>query len=280
MKSPAPWLAVGNVPPREVSGARRECHHAAQIVVAACISFLPKKPDDSHTSLEWIGGLSALAGGVVAARPPFRVALRLRDLALLLLKPDETVVSQYSLAGNTLAGGYRWLRQQVEDAGLDPNQLTSARHFTIPGHPVEEGGVFATDSRFLEEMNRYYSNSALVFGGLLASTPAASPVRCWPHHFDIATLINEGGTRTIGVGLSPGDENYDEPYYYVTPYPYPEGELPILPAGRWHRKGWTGAVLTATEICQVHEAESQRGRVMEFLDSAVAACRSMNTSLS
>jgi hypothetical protein len=44
------------------------------------------------------------------------------------------------------------------------------------------------------------------------------------HHFDLATLTtlparNADATGYVGVGLSPGDEYYDEPYFYVSVYP-------------------------------------------------------------
>ena len=54
----------------------------------------------------------------------------------------------------------------------------------------------------------------------------ATPVRCWPHHFDIATLLNIGqeNLQSIGIGLSPGDSNNREPYFYVTMWPYPDVE--------------------------------------------------------
>ena len=58
---------------------------------------------------------------------------------------------------------------------------------------------------------------------------------CWPHHFDIATLVKlEDGqpanARSIGVGVSPGDEYYAQPYVYVSPWPrFDAGKLPDLP---------------------------------------------------
>lgn len=79
--------------------------------------------------------------------------------------------------------------------------------------------------------------------------PRASAVRVWPHHFDIATLItlDDGDAeraRSVGVGLSPGDGGIPQPYFYVTPWPYPESKFgPKLPwNGYWHSKGWFGAV--------------------------------------
>lgn len=66
--------------------------------------------------------------------------------------------------------------------------------------------------------------------------PGPSPVRCWAHHFDIATYVGlEVGdpelARAVGVGLSPGDASYEQPYFYVNPWPRPDpGALPRLPA--------------------------------------------------
>ena len=79
--------------------------------------------------------------------------------------------------------------------------------------------------------------------------------------------------RSIGVGFSPGDGSYDQPYFYVTPWPYPDTEdLPPLAVGaHWHRTGWTGAVLTAERLISVPFAEQQR-TAREALDRAVAAC--------
>jgi hypothetical protein len=108
-------------------------------------------------------------------------------------------------------------------------------------------------------------------------------VRCWPHHFDIATLIEfappQGGDsgRSIGVGLSPGDSSYPEPYFYVTPWPYPnDPPLPDLAArGEWHTEGWLGAVLTAPSVIAAGSAEAQAQCVDEFVESALKACREL-----
>ncbi|HEY9621236.1 MAG TPA: hypothetical protein V6C78_12745 [Crinalium sp.] len=70
----------------------------------------------------------------------------------------------------------------------------------------------------------------------------------------MATLITLPNTqsdesKTVGVGLSPGDQSYSEPYWYVSPYPYPElSSLPVLDIGFWHTDHWVGAVLTASQV--------------------------------
>ena len=105
-------------------------------------------------------------------------------------------------------------------------------------------------------------------------------MRCWPHHFDVASLITlDAGAdaeeaRTIGVGFSPGDGSYDQPYFYVTPWPYPEADdLPSLAGGaHWHTEGWIGAVLTAERVISV-PADGQRRAIGQALEGGVAACR-------
>ena len=91
----------------------------------------------------------------------------------------------------------------------------------------------------------------------------------------MATLVKVEGNpdpelaKSIGVGLSPGDETYPEPYYYVTPWPYPEREkpLPDLPAGEWHTVGWTGAVLHYRDLVAL-PAEQQETIAKRFLKEA------------
>ncbi len=98
----------------------------------------------------------------------------------------------------------------------------------------------------------------------------APPVRCWPHHFDLDTLVTVAPGRTCGVGFSPGDDYYDEPYFYVSLFPAPDAAtLPRLGSiGHWHTKNFTAAVATARRIV---DAEHQGGEVERFLRAASAA---------
>ena len=130
----------------------------------------------------------------------------------------------------------------------------------------------------MENLAAWFHNADLVIKSVIQSTHGSSPVRCWPHHFDIASLItldpdvDAEQARSIGVGLSPGDGSYDQPYFYVTPWPYPAVQtLPALGSfGAWHTEGWTGAILTAETIIPSADQETV---VREFLRDAIGACR-------
>jgi hypothetical protein len=119
-----------------------------------------------------------------------------------------------------------------------------------------EGGIFSPEWDVDErrELAMYYTGADKVLRALAAEFPGAVGPRCWPHHFDYALLMKlDAGTqenaRSVGLGMSPGDQYYDQPYFYSTPWPYPKGSLPPLPKpASWHTQEWTGAVLRASDL--------------------------------
>jgi hypothetical protein len=66
-------------------------------------------------------------------------------------------------------------------------------------------------------------------------------VQLWPHGFDfsIEWFPKKNGEQ-IGVGISPGHDQYKSPYLYVNPYPFEEKMLKQpLDMGIWHTAGWS-----------------------------------------
>jgi len=282
--SPSPgWLQVGERAPTDLVDARLQLHWAAQLVSAVGTTLLPAAADDSHTNLEWLAAPGLLAGRLTADAPRCRAALRVTDLRLYLLNEGGAAIAEHALHGMTVDQGIVWLEQEIAAFWQHPlPKPLRRRQFDLPDHGVGRGGQFCTpDAAAFAELGRWYANADGVLGSLVERTRNASPVRCWPHHFDIATLVtlergrNSAPARTIGIGLSPGDATYAEPYWYVTPWPYPdEPNLPTLDGGgEWHRTGWLGAVLTGSKIVANPSAEGQARLVNAFLGSAVDACR-------
>jgi hypothetical protein len=273
--SESSWSRVGDLAPKGLTDARLQLHHAVQIAVSGAISYLESRSDDSHTALAWSTQLCALETELVAPARPFRIGVRIEDLTLLAIGGPGTVTSSFELSGRTVAEAHAWLSAIAAESGLDPRALTSRKHYTIPDHRVGHGAPFSTGSGAeLHELTRYWSNASAILEVFRRATPGASEVRTWPHHFDIATLITPPGSNpgTIGVGQSPGDESYDEPYWYVTPSPrpVPRDLPPLAGGGHWHADGWFGAVLPASEFVS---ATDQRAQVKRFIASAVDGCR-------
>jgi hypothetical protein len=154
----------------------------------------------------------------------------------------------------------------------------------LPPHPYGSGEPFkAGDADALAELARWFDNGSLFANAVRERTAGASPVRCWPHHFDIATLItidaNESDpekARAIGFGLAPPDKDYDEWYFYTAPWPIPapEGLTALDGEGQWHTTGWVGSVLPAQRITD-GSARDQAEQVAAYVASAVPATRQL-----
>jgi len=246
-------------------------HHALQPVSAVGRSLLPAADDDGHTSLEWLDERGCLAGCPIPVAAPFRAALQPAPLALLVLVEDAPF-ARLPLAGRTGEEAAAWLAERLVDAGADPGRLDFRVPHPLPEHPVKEGVRFAPpEDGSLDELARLFADADGLLRETAATWPGATPVRIWPHHFDAGVVLPLGPqdgeqARSIGAGLSPGDETIPEPYFYVTPWPPPPtGSLPSLPAGgRWQREGWLGAALTATELVD-GAAEGQEARARAFV---------------
>ena len=190
------------------------------------------------------------------------IGLRVPDLTLTASGGER-----FALVGNTLAQAMAWADQRFE-AG----KPIHARDYDMPESPIKRGERFIGHPAQLAELARWYDLGLDALAKATASATRATSIRIWPHHFDMGAIIYldaTGDHRQIGVGLSPGDGSYAEPYFYVTPYPIAnDASFADLPSGVWRRDGWTGAVLRGSEIVGGADPHA-------FLRAAVAAARSV-----
>lgn len=265
--------------------AREQLHHAAQPVSVLARCLLPAREDDSHTNFEWLADVQALATERLDAASRLRAAIRPRDMNLLLLSGEKQIVNRYALAGKNLTQALSWLKTQGAVHGFDTAAVSLKTPYEIPEHPITAGRPFALDdAAAFVQLGHLYHNADLLLRALARDLKiAASPVRCWPHHFDIATLItieaheDPERAKSIGAGMTPGDGSYNDPYFYVSPWPYPNRDNPELPAlkggGHWHTEGWFGAVLSISDIDLFTPAATQVAQIQDFFNAAVNACR-------
>jgi len=86
-------------------------------------------------------------------------------------------------------------------------------------------------------------------------------VHLWPDHFDFSIeWFTQNKDEQIGTGISPGDEQYPEPYLYMNPYPFNKNiENENLPIGNWHTSGWNGIKVEWKEMLKLPlEGASQK----------------------
>ena len=277
------WKTLGAVAPTDLVEARNQLHHAAQVVASAGISFLASTPDDSHPNFGWQESLGTLLGRFIpSANAHF--GLRVADLSLLRVAESGKVLEAFALDGQGLDDAYAWLAEASSRGGAELSSSGLVRAaYEIPMHAVANGTNFSFSSKeAFSELARWFANGDSVLTEMTTRMPNRSDVRCWPHHFDLGSLAivarePDGRlAKSIGLGLSPGDAGYAEPYWYVSPWPYPDPTtLPDLArGGHWHTEGYTSAVLTASDLLR-DSSGSQSDRLEAFLGSAVEVCRRM-----
>jgi hypothetical protein len=215
----------------------------------------------------------ALAGGFTRGKSAKRALLTASPLSIAVQTkggPSKTL----QLAGLRSDDVWSWMDSTT-------GKSLSRFRFEIADGPGGESQPFqGKPAAHFEELAAWYANAEGVLNETRKTLAQTSSVRCWPHHFDIAFLLpifrGRGKSKgSIGVGLSPGDENYPEPYWYVTPWPH--ADRPVLPplagGGHWHKRGWTGAVLTGTRVVAAGGAREQARVSRTFLKSAIGSCK-------
>lgn len=276
------WAEIGRVGPERLGDPVLQLHWAAQLVASAGQTFAEPLEDDSHRSMSWSEMHSALVGADFAGPYPFRVALRPRDLTVILLDRTEQTLGALPLQGRSRSESYEWLSLAMATYLGGPPPRIERPEYDVPAHPVEAEGRFGVADDALATLESLYGGAAELLAEVAAERSDASEVRCWPHHFDIATLMTvapaEGDrpARTVGAGLAPMGGGLDRWYWYVSPWPYPEARaLPELQGpGRWHTEGWTGAVLPG-EVVTAAPREDRRELVRAFLDEAIGVCEEL-----
>ncbi len=256
---------------------RLQLHYAAQVVSSIGSCILPQAEDWSNTALLYDANHWCLRGMMLATGYSSAVLFETNELALI--SSLDKIVARTPFAGHDMITLLAWLQEKLLKEGVVAKNLQINSYPDFPHHPIADGAFFSsTEDRAIQEIGRYYHNSFLILETIQKAHSGASHLLIWPHHFDMATLITlrppsapgkEDGS-SVGAGFSPGDEQNEAPYWYVTPWPYPAAsQLPPLPAGKWNTEGWVGAKLFASDL---RSAGSPQETLSAFLASAVDAC--------
>ena len=267
------WSTLGARPPTTLVRVRTLAHHAAQWVTRAARANLSALPDDRHCALNWKSEYSALFSQPLPANgADVRIGLCIARFELIIVR-DGVRLDTYPLEGRKEGMTSVWF-----DSALRALGLKAASNVTLPysisHHGAARSGAPGPggETEAFAELARWFDAAADVLEEVRAKfvgvRPAVSPVYCWPHHFDIATLISCENEDARRVGFSPGDEHYPQPYMYINPWPrLTAGDLPQLPApGHWHTQGFVGAVATGEDILA---SADRRSALLAFIDAGL-----------
>lgn len=274
------WKTLEFPDKEELIMARHQYHQAIQNVGSVGRSFLPEKPGDVNANLDWDSKLLRLAGRWITGELVFRSSFSLSEFSVFLVDELFHTISHFPLQGKKQIDVMIWLEEQIDMLGLDSSQLSLKLPYQIPEYPTAKREAFEVNSEVAgREFDALFHNTNLVLHKIVAGIEGASEVKCWPHHFDIASLITLADTgdpetsKSINLGMSPGDSSYNEPYFYISPWPYPVEELPDIASsgGFWHEHNWVGAVLRVSDIREKQSAQEQHDAVLKFFNHGLNA---------
>jgi len=273
-----PWQTLGTPAPDQLAHTREQLHCVAQVVASVPRSLATPQDDWSHHSFQWDAQRQALLGAEIPSGNNFRAGVRVADGTAIIVAADGSEVAAQPAHGLAIDDLFAWLTEQVTAlTGAPPPKPLIEVEDGLP-EPCAAGQRFDLgDTPALAEIARYYENSHAVLQQIVASHDNAAPVRTWPHHMDMATLISlDPGAdpetaRSVSFGMQPGDGFYAEPYYYSSPWPYPEaGAEPALSGGgAWRTEGFTAAVLVASNLVDAGDATEQEQALDAFARSAI-----------
>ena len=275
------WRQLRGVDQGDLREARLQAHYAAQWLARFARAYVAPQPDDGHTSLRWDDARDSFT--TQPASNGTRLSLKIADLTLALHGGDASARGpSLSLNARSEAQIRQWLGGELVARGLDPAALDAPSPYEMPAHALARGAVYDASGSAdgLTEHAAWFANANVSLGSVQKrmTQGVASPVCCWPHHFDLATLttLKRDGEadRYLGVGLSPGDHYYDEPYFYVSVYPKPDlAALPALPETcHWHTHEFVAAIAPA------HKIVAQKNQMIaadDFLQRSVALALDM-----
>jgi hypothetical protein len=267
MEHAAPQDEPFDTSARAIVAARLPLHHLVQAVAAVGQSLAPAAPDDGQQALSVAGPRSWLGAPVAEGR--LRAGLDPVDAELRLCSAGGVPLARMAMAGKTLAQGLAFLREALRAEGVPDAPLALPTHPPdFPHHPIADGGTFPADGAGgRAELARLFAGTHDLL--LRRVGGRASPIRLWPHHFDLACTVSVGRV-SLGLGVSPGDGGGGAPYWYATFDPRPGGALPALGGGgSWRTSGWSGAELPLSRL--LREGAAQWGQVEAFCASALEA---------
>jgi hypothetical protein len=272
------WSTLGAKAPTALVRARNVTHHAVQWVVKAARANLPAAADDEHANLVWDGARAAfISQPIAAANAEIRIGFSLRRFALIILRNNRDL-DEYELGGRKDASVAVWFDSAMRVLGLKGVGEIDLP-YALPSLPVMRGSAYhvSGESEALEELARWYDAAADLLAGVLAAQNLAAPVVCQPQHLHLCAqpamaADADGIARSMTLGMSPGDEHYAQPYFYLRTTPrLKPADLPLIAEpGRWHLQGFVGAVATAEDILMQSDP---RATAAEFFDTVTGIGR-------
>lgn len=248
---------------KEFTGELREAilqlHHASQFIGMVGSSYQDKQSDDSHTNLIWE------EPQLISSSNHLRAVLNLNTWTWELENRTTGVTQKLNISQNNKIQALHWFQHSLEQFGVDASKYLPIPKFELPYYPLLQHHSFSDFSpNTRATLISFFTNAHQVLNQVKKHFVDAAPIRVWPHHFDMGSLIPVQPTTTgetnksIGFGWAIPDDHLLEPYFYINYYNVnkkePSIKMPKLQSdGQWHCKAWTGIVFPYSKILLLND---------------------------
>ncbi len=240
---------------QEYNNIDQKIHQLSQVIAKVNRTFVPKKPDDSHTNLFFDPISHRIYGRwIYIGDKKIIFALNLKEFAFEWLDDKRQVIQSIDIQSKTISDMEYAVEQSLPDMGLKKEGFRDKLHYEIPVYSFlkEPFEHFATKSRENWEYYREIANRAC--SELLGYLQVDGEIRIWPHHFDTGIYAEPNINTGLGFGVAMEDEMVGFPYFYFSGYRlngngFDYKNVTDLAIGKWMiSKNWNGAVLPLSDL--------------------------------
>ncbi|MFT7157928.1 MAG: hypothetical protein ACI8Q1_002953 [Parvicella sp.] len=226
----------------------QELHQAAQYLAAAGISFLEKKADDSNTNVGWNSVDKRLETHVFGNQD--QLSLNLNTVKIEWLNSGR-VISGIDLISKSHTEIVQWISEQAKENKI-ALPFTYNFHYDLPYKEITDDYRFSLSEKKLETISNELTKAQKAFEQFLDYQNLDSPIRIWPHHFDLGIYTKlESENTFMGAGLAIPDSLVNDFYFYASGYKNGIGietkTYGKLNIGDW-RSDWNGATLASKNV--------------------------------
>ena len=248
-----------------MNNLEEQTHLAAQYLAAAGISFLNKKPDDSHTNLGFITDSGEVETHVLSENND-RLILNYNTFSLEWKSNSGKTV--FNLDGAKHHEVLTWLSETSK------TQLNKAYtynlHYDLP-YAINDAYTFnLSDASKLKELMHLRILAQFIIEKIDHFYKLNTSIRIWPHHFDTGLYDAVPDTDiSVGLGLAIPDSVCSAHYLYITGYK--DGKaiatsgFDKLTNGEWKSGGFTGAILNANGITEADGVAFFKQAIAQFI---------------
>ncbi|MCB1527802.1 MAG: hypothetical protein KDJ45_08885 [Hyphomicrobiaceae bacterium] len=217
------WPKLNEIENDKLAAALRQAHNGVHWLARFANSYVETNGSGDPTQLVWNA-----SDGVIQTKPfldEYAVELRVGPLELQFREQGRPVPHAVNFEERTPAHIEAWALVELLHRGIDRERFSKmlpyqAADVMTGDHEEHEADAYKTELAAIEKCLRLGTEVLLQLRQRDEGSEAAGkPLTCWPQKFQIGyemPLPPGSGAESLKVGISPGDAEHSQPYFFVS----------------------------------------------------------------